>query len=136
MPIKVTKEELDALTSDEMFEFSERLLHSLVGNYEEMNLDEESEQYMRALAVADMFTDLTGDLFGEKHDTLYTMMKDMEDERMTAATYLYCNWRVWATWKKDEALAKKYQEVCDIIDDYVFDNWPKDKIKYFIEKTD
>lgn len=135
--IKVTKEFMEMLMSDEAFEYAGQALDQLIGNYKEIKPNNDRlDQELRAIALADIMTNLSGKLFGDNYDSLDKMMKEMKDEHMTTSAYLYCNWRVWREYKYNEKLAKSYQKICDYIDDYVFDNWPKNKVEYFVRETD
>lgn len=110
-------------------------LHGLVGNYENMKeLNEMQEAMMCALALADTASDFSGRVLS---DTAFDQLlrKDKFVELVTVL-YLYCNWRVWATYKHNEELARKYQSVCDDIDNYIFDNYEKKDIAYFVRETD
>lgn len=59
-----------------------------------------------------------------------------KNEVYVTCMYLYCNWRVWMLYLKDEELARKYQSICDTIDGFVFDEFDKEKVSYFVRETD
>ena len=120
---------------DEEYQNAKRLLHGLVGDCLEL-VSEASEQEARLCAIA--WHDERSGLIGKPvaDDKLDVLMKEEKDYKFITDYYLYCNWRAWATYRHNEELAKKYQAVCDTIDDYVFDNWGKDMIRYFVENTD
>lgn len=111
-----------------------------VGKYDTFkNLSDDLREYMY---VNMLFEDKNG------VDALKALAKEFfEDsssddpepaEKVITSLYLYCNWRVFATYKKDKELAKKYQAVCDYIDDNVFDKsgWTEEQKNYFIKETD
>ena len=117
------------------FETSKQLLKGLVGNYTELV---EPGSVDEAMLAAIAFHDERSGLIGQpiSDDKLNTVMREDKDYPFVTAYYLYCNWRVWATYKHNKELAEKYQKVCDEIDDYVFDNWDEAMIAYFVQKTD
>lgn len=134
---KVSEEFMKLLESDEVFEYAGYALDELIGDYKEIKPgNDRLDQELRAIAIADIMTNLSGKLFGDKYEALDDMVKEMEDEYMTTSAYLYCNWRVWREYKRNNELAESYQKICDYIDDYIFDNWPKNKVEYFVRETD
>lgn len=129
------KEIIGLLSTTAVYEKIGELMPSLVGNYHDLKpISERMEQELRAFAVIDLLSGLTGEAFDD--DIIDKLMKELKDEHATTHLYLYCNWRAWATYEGNVEKAKKYQDVCDKIDDYVFDNWSKDKLDYFIKETD
>ena len=129
------KEIIELLSTTAVYEKIGELMPSLVGNYHDLKpISERMEQELRAFAVIDLLDGLTGEAFDD--DIIDKLMKELKDEHATTHLYLYCNWRAWATYEGNVEKAKKYQAVCDKIDDYVFDNWSKDKLDYFIKETD
>lgn len=130
-----TNEILEILASNEIYDYMGKALPRLIGNYRDLKpVSERMEQELRACGVVDLVDGLTGDAFTD--DIINTFMKEEKNEYATTHLYLYCNWRAWATYENDVEKAKKYQAVCDKIDGYVFDNWSKDKLDYFIKETD
>ena len=129
------KEIIELLSTTAVYEKIGELMPSLVGNYHDLKpISERMEQELRAFAVIDLLDGLTGEAFDD--GIIDKLMKELKDEHATTHLYLYCNWRAWATYEGNVEKAKKYQAVCDKIDDYVFDNWSKDKLDYFIKETD
>ena len=123
------------MTRDEARENALAVLRSLVGNYEEMKpLTAEQELVMCAIAMHDVESGLCGRPLGDGE--MDCVMKHLRDVTYVTMLYLYCNWRVWMTYENDEELARKYQSVCDEIDGYIFDNYDKDSINYFVKETD
>lgn len=59
-----------------------------------------------------------------------------KDEVYLTCMYLYCNWRVWMVYLRDEELARRYQSLCDMIDGFIFDEFDKKKVSYFVRETD
>jgi len=120
---------------DKEYNQSKAILKGLVGNYEEL-VGTENEQEARLCAIA--FHDERSGLVGKPvpDEALDDLMKKEKDYKFVTDYYLYCNWRVWATYKHNKKLAAEYQKICDTIDEYVFDNWDKNMISYFVEKTD
>lgn len=95
-------------------------------------MDEHVQAQMLAVVLADYLCDF--DVPFDEHYIDSTLKND--DPGLATGLYLYCNWRVWATYASDEELAKKYQAVCDNIDDKIFDQWKGEKLDYFIKQTD
>lgn len=120
---------------DKEYDISKALLKGLVGDYTEL-VGTENEQEARLCAIA--FHDERSGLVGKPvpDEALDTLMKEEKDYKFITDYYLYCNWRVWATYNHNKKLAAEYQKICDTIDGYVFDNWDKDMVSYFVEKTD
>lgn len=117
------------------YEATLEMLHGLVGHYEDMKpLDDTQEAIMCALAFRDVQSEFSGRVLDD--EVFKRIVKKDKNVVVTTMLYLYCNWRVWATYKHDEKLAKKYQSVCDDIDDYIFDHYDKEAIKYFVKETD
>lgn len=133
---EVTPEQIiKILQTDLVYDFIGEQMPRLIGNYRDMKpISDRMEQELRALAVFDLANGLKGDAFTD--DIIDEFMKNLKDEYATTHLYLYCNWRAWMTYENDIERAKKYQAVCDKIDDYVFDNWDKKKLEYFIKETD
>lgn len=126
---------IELLSTPVVYEKIGELMPRLVGNYHDIKpISERMEQELRAFAVIDLLDGLTGEAFDD--GVIDMFMKELKDEYATTHLYLYSNWRAWATYEGDVEKAKKYQAVCDKIDDYVFDNWSKDKLDYFIKETD
>lgn len=98
-------------------------------------LDRDMEMMMNALALWDYESGMDAKKFRKSID-LDKFMKRMQNEMAVTCAYLYCNWRVWATYDHDEELADAYQDICDEIDGYVFDNWDVKKLEYFVKETD
>ena len=117
-------------------DFGAALLRQQVGEYTNIkHLDNKLEDKKKYIAFMDASSmALTfGVLSKQSIDNAITKKNK---EHITAA-YLYCNWRVWKTYKTNEKLAQRYQEVCDHIDALVFDEWKGTKqLEYFIRETD
>lgn len=129
------KEIIEVLSTVVVYDKIGELMPRLIGNYHDLKpISERMEQELRAFAAIDLLDGLTGEAFNDS--TVDMFMKELKDEHATTHLYLYCNWRAWATYEGNVEKAKKYQAVCDKIDDYVFDNWSKDKLDYFIKETD
>lgn len=131
----MSNEEMLALANSMTSESLEQMTIALVGDYRELKpLTLEQEAALHTIVFMDSTHEFDGKL--EEHMELDKVMKECKHEVLTTMLYLYCNWRVWATYKRNEELAKKYQAICDKIDGYIFDNWDKDKIRYFVRETD
>ena len=88
---------------------------------------------MLAAVLGDAVTDFKAEPF----KTGYVDKVLNNDEPYSAtAVYIYCNWRVWATYQTDKKLAQEYQAVCDKMDDYIFEHWSKEDKQFFIQQTD
>ena len=120
---------------DDQYQKSKAILKGLVGDYTEL-VEPDTAQEARLCAIA--YHDERSGLIGEPmtSEKLDELMKHEKDYQFITDYYLYCNWRVWATYQHNKELAKKYQAICDTIDDYVFDNWTEEMISYFVQKTD
>lgn len=117
------------------YEDAVAMLHGLVGHYEEMKpLTEDQEIVMCAIAQADIQSGFSGRPLSDAN--FNHIVKEDKFTLFTTMLYLYCNWRVWMTYDHDEELARKYQSVCDDIDDYIFNNYDKESIAYFVKETD
>ena len=114
---------------------AQQLLRGLVGSYTEL-IPEASDEEARLCAIA-YWDEKTG-LCGEPvpREAFEDILKNDKDYEFITSYYLYCNWRVWATYKHNTKLAARYQKVCDEIDGYIFDNYDKEAIRYFVAKTD
>ena len=111
------------------------MLHGLVGHFEDMKpLDDVQEATMCALAISDVQSEFSGRVLSD--EAFERIVKKDKAIVFVTVLYLYCNWRVWATYKHDKELAKKYQSVCDDIDGYIFDHYDKKAIRYFVQETD
>lgn len=129
------KNMIELLSTAVVYDEIGKLMPRLIGNYHDLKpIGERMEQELRAFAAMDLLDGLTGEAFDD--NIIDKFMKELKDEHATTHLYLYCNWRAWATYEGNVEKAKKYQDVCDKIDDYVFDNWSKDKLDYFIKETD
>lgn len=117
----------------ELMGMSRDILANVVNDELFDELDPRVQAVMLSSALCDYITDLKADAFTEGY--LKHVLEEKEPAYATAV-YIYCNWRVFATYKSDEKLARKYQAVCDKIDDYVFDHWSKENIRFFVEQTD
>lgn len=115
---------------------AEVILRGLVGNYTEMKpLDAETHLSMQMFAMRDVATPAKNNKYFSE-EMLKNALKDKNKYYITAA-YLFCNWRVWATHKQNEDLAREYQEITDYIDNHVFDAWHgTQELMYFIRETD
>lgn len=98
------------------------------------HLDDVQEAIMCALAIMDVESGFSGRILTDK--SFERILKKDKFVEFVTTMYLYCNWRVWATYKHNKELAEKYQSVCDDIDDYIFDNYDKESIAYFVKETD
>lgn len=126
---------IELLSTTVVYEKIGELMPRLIGNYHDLKpISDRMEQELRAFAAIDLLDGLTGEAFSD--EIIDEFMKNLKDEYATTHLYLYCNWRAWATYEGNVEKAKKYQDVCDKIDGYVFDNWSKDKLDYFIKETD
>ena len=95
-------------------------------------MDEQVQAQMLAVVLCDYVTDFEAPF---THDYIDKVLGD-DDPGLATGLYIYCNWRVFATYNSDEELAKKYQAVCDYIDSKIFDQWEGEKLAYFIKQTD
>lgn len=131
----MSDEELQKLALETDYETVKAIAKGLLGDYEQLKpLNDLVEAAILTFAFIEYANDSYGEI--EDHFDLDDMMKEHQNEIVITGLYLYCNWRVWATHEHNEELAKKYQKLCDEIDDYIFDNWSKDKIRFFVSETD
>ena len=119
--------------ASELMDISRGILSNIVNDELFDELDPRIQAVMLSSALCDYATDLKANAFTEGY--LKHILEDKEPVYATAV-YIYCNWRVFATYKSDEELAHKYQAICDRIDDYVFDHWSKENVRFFVEQTD
>ena len=128
--------ELKKLIKDhapELMVASREILSNVVNDELFDTLDGRVQSVMLSVALMDYVTDLEANSLSEGY--LKHVLEDKEPAYATAV-YIYCNWRVWAVHSTDEKLARKYQAICDKIDDYVFEHWDKKNVSFFVEQTD
>lgn len=120
----------------EVCDVGERILRGQVGDYTAMKpLSATLNKQMQIIALYDSFSPAAEcPLFDNRNIEQQIKLKN---QYFITAAYLYCNWRVWAVYKRDEKMAREYQKVCDMIDATIFDEWKgTEKLKYFIRETD
>ena len=129
----MTREEVNKIRQEEMRD----MIRDMVGDYTNMkNLDKNLEGAMYEIATLDKLIGYEQTVPAAKKIWIPKWLEHKNKSFITAA-YLYYNWRVWATYKQNEEMARAYQSVCDAIDDKIFDEWHNtEELNYFIRETD
>lgn len=113
---------------------ADEIAKAMIGDYTEIkSLTREQEAALRAFAILDML----GTLLTSKDQ----LLKQFKNEKLIVditVLYLYSNWRVWATYKRNKEVAKRYQELNNEIDKIILDDkiFDEEQISYFIGETD
>lgn len=117
-----------------MSDKNEQLLQAMIGGVGDLDwFTSDQVDALYEIVAKDM---MGGDNNKELLNIMDDFMKKQKSSTMTAMLYIYCNWRVWKTYNDNEELAKKYQVICDNIDDYIFDNWDEGLTSDFLRITD